>query len=155
MFLALSLQGSACHSSFRLNNYTICLRPVWQVLFQTETNVRVQLCCTKTLMNIIIKTVWVCVVDHTSDTLVLAWGLRGAWWLRADRQARMRWMAPISRAMRRRSTPSSVVRGVLLNNARRTWNGSVGRTLADGDCRIWPKRIPNQTAELGDWDHFV
>lgn len=77
-----------------------------------------------------------CDMGHTSETLVLALGLRGAWWLRADRQARMRWMAPISRAMRRRSTPSSVVRGVLLNSARRTWNGSVGSTLADGDCRM-------------------
>lgn len=72
----------------------------------------------------------------TSETLVLALGLRGAWWLSADRQARMRWIAPISRAMRRSSTPSSVVRGVLLNKARRTWNGSVGKTFADGDCRI-------------------
>lgn len=73
---------------------------------------------------------------HTSETLAFVLALRGAWWLRAERQARMRWMAPISRAMRRSSTPSSVVSGVLLNSARRTWNGSVGSTLADGDCRI-------------------
>lgn len=52
----------------------------------------------------------------------------------------MRWIAPISRAIRRSSTPSSVVRGVLLNSARRTWNGSVGNTLADGDCSMWPEK---------------
>lgn len=77
----------------------------------------------------------------TSDTLLLALGLRGAWWLRAERQARIRWMAPISRAMRRSRTPSSVVSGVLLNRARRTWKGSVGNTLADGDCKMWPAEI--------------
>lgn len=75
-------------------------------------------------------------VCHTSETFAFALELRGAWWLRADRQARMRWMAPISRAMRRSSTPSSVVSGVLLKRARRTWKGSVGSTLADGDCRM-------------------
>lgn len=73
---------------------------------------------------------------HTSEMLALVLEVRGAWWLSAERQARMRWMAPISRAMRRSSTPSSVVRGVLLKSARRTWKGSVGSTLADGDCRI-------------------
>ena len=83
--------------------------------------------------------VHVCVcANFTSLWLPLVVGTRGAWWLRADRQARMRWMAPISRAMRRSSSPSSVVSGVELKRARSTWKGSVGSTLAEGDCRMWP-----------------
>jgi len=68
--------------------------------------------------------------------LRLEFGTRGAWWLRADRQTRMRWSAPISKAILRRSTPSSVVKGVVLNKLRRTWKGRVGSTLAAGDCKI-------------------
>ncbi|TNN41493.1 hypothetical protein EYF80_048351 [Liparis tanakae] len=64
----------------------------------------------------------------------------------------MRWMAPISRAMRRSSTPSSVVSGVLLNSARSTWNGSVGNTLAEGDCRMRRNRpkAASEWAGMGD-----
>lgn len=75
----------------------------------------------------------------TSAWLGLELGTLGAWWLRADRQARMRWMAPISSAMRLSSTPSSVVSGVVLNKLRNTWKGRVGSTFAEGDCRMWPR----------------
>ncbi len=80
----------------------------------------------------------VCGLTLTSLELALPLGTLGAWWLRADRQARMRWIAPISRAIRLNSSPSSVVRGVELNKDRSTWKGNVGRTLAEGDCRMWP-----------------
>lgn len=75
----------------------------------------------------------------------LEFGTRGAWWLRAERQTRMRCSAPISNAIRLRSTPSSVVKGVVLNKLRRTWKGRVGSTLADGDCRIWPRLKKRRT----------
>jgi hypothetical protein len=77
-------------------------------------------------------------MKSTSVWLRLEFGTRGAWWLRAERQTRIRCKAPISSAIRRRSTPSSVVKGVALNKLRRTWKGRVGSTLADGDCRMWP-----------------
>lgn len=57
----------------------------------------------------------------------------------------MRCSAPISNAIRLRSTPSSVVKGVVLNKLRRTWKGRVGSTLADGDCRIWPRLKKGRT----------
>lgn len=72
----------------------------------------------------------------TSAWLGLALGTLGAWWLRADRQARIRCIAPISSAIRLSSTPSSVVNGVVLNKVRNTWKGRVGSTFAEGDCKI-------------------
>lgn len=80
----------------------------------------------------------------TSAWLVLELGTLGAWWLRADRHASIRCIAPISSAIRLSSTPSSVVNGVVLNKLRNTWKGRVGSTFAEGDCRIWPRLKNNK-----------
>ena len=56
------------------------------------------------------------------------------------KHARTRCTTPMSRAIRRKSTPSSVVRGDASNRVFKTVNGMVGSELAAGDVRIWPEK---------------
>lgn len=94
---------------------------------------------------------WSCRLYHTASTHTAeqtSWwnpgmGCRGAWWPSTDRQARTRWITPISSVRRRSTTPSSVVNGVWSNNALRTKNGRVGSSEANDDIRMCPETTHN------------
>lgn len=79
-----------------------------------------------------------CVSD--TQTLTSCWnpdtGTLGPWWLSTERQASTRCRTPMSSPMRRRSTPSSVVRGEASKRDLSTVKGRVGRELAMGDVRM-------------------
>lgn len=70
-------------------------------------------------------------------------GTRGPWWLRTDRHAKTKCKTPISRAIRRSKTPSSVVKGEESKRDLSTVKGSVGNEPAIGEVKMWPENNLN------------
>lgn len=70
-------------------------------------------------------------------------GTRGPWWLRTDRHAKTKCKTPISRAIRRSKTPSSVVNGEESKRDLSTVKGSVGNEPAIGEVKMWPENNLN------------